>query len=398
MGSRWRSFGVGYTFVSVFFFSSRRRHTRCSRDWSSDVCLPISDARPRAADPRRAVLGARPGEHRGRPRPHPRHEARGKDRDLLDPRDGARRGDLRSRGADQQGTRADRRADYAGALVGREHDPARLRRGRCRAQDAHRRHASQRRREARGVRAGAQRGARRPPQADRRQGEGTAVRHARGLAARDLRARGRQRHNGPWRIIMRKSLLVAQREIIEQVKTKGVWIGILLFPIIIVGAIGLPIYIERAKSVRTFAVRDSSAWLADAVAQEARASDTRRLLLEAQRRQIQNKDVEALPPVLRAVAPVVAKLPPSQLDSASRALAFGDSAPVAGVSEPNRTTILAALQEYRVWFDSASAPTIRSISSGPAKAKYEQVPATGDLDQRVADGELFAYLSIGRDP
>src|SRR3989449_1431415 len=22
----------------VFFFSSRRRHTRCSRDWSSDVC------------------------------------------------------------------------------------------------------------------------------------------------------------------------------------------------------------------------------------------------------------------------------------------------------------------------------------------------------------------------
>src|SRR5687768_18188736 len=24
--------------LSVFFFSSRRRHTRCSRDWSSDVC------------------------------------------------------------------------------------------------------------------------------------------------------------------------------------------------------------------------------------------------------------------------------------------------------------------------------------------------------------------------
>src|SRR2546429_4226817 len=24
--------------TSFFFFSSRRRHTRCSRDWSSDVC------------------------------------------------------------------------------------------------------------------------------------------------------------------------------------------------------------------------------------------------------------------------------------------------------------------------------------------------------------------------
>src|SRR5690606_40219598 len=27
----------------VFFFSSRRRHTRFSRDWSSDVALPISN-------------------------------------------------------------------------------------------------------------------------------------------------------------------------------------------------------------------------------------------------------------------------------------------------------------------------------------------------------------------
>ena len=25
-------------FFCLFFFSSRRRHTRCSRDWSSDVC------------------------------------------------------------------------------------------------------------------------------------------------------------------------------------------------------------------------------------------------------------------------------------------------------------------------------------------------------------------------
>src|SRR5256884_5473190 len=30
----WR---MGYM-SRIFFFSSRRRHTRCSRDWSSDVC------------------------------------------------------------------------------------------------------------------------------------------------------------------------------------------------------------------------------------------------------------------------------------------------------------------------------------------------------------------------
>src|SRR3989449_5111221 len=29
---------VSCRFCFFFFFSSRRRHTRCSRDWSSDVC------------------------------------------------------------------------------------------------------------------------------------------------------------------------------------------------------------------------------------------------------------------------------------------------------------------------------------------------------------------------
>src|SRR2546422_8463510 len=27
-----------FIYFFFFFFSSRRRHTRCSRDWSSDVC------------------------------------------------------------------------------------------------------------------------------------------------------------------------------------------------------------------------------------------------------------------------------------------------------------------------------------------------------------------------
>src|SRR3989442_4473011 len=34
--------GCTFTYIQlvhvIFFFSSRRRHTRCGRDWSSDVC------------------------------------------------------------------------------------------------------------------------------------------------------------------------------------------------------------------------------------------------------------------------------------------------------------------------------------------------------------------------
>src|SRR5262245_24414875 len=39
---------VVYSFYFVFFFSSRRRHTRCLSDWSSDVCS--SDLRRDALD------------------------------------------------------------------------------------------------------------------------------------------------------------------------------------------------------------------------------------------------------------------------------------------------------------------------------------------------------------
>src|SRR5690625_7894258 len=33
--------------ISIFFFSSRRRHTRWPRDWSSDVCSSDLASRPR---------------------------------------------------------------------------------------------------------------------------------------------------------------------------------------------------------------------------------------------------------------------------------------------------------------------------------------------------------------
>src|SRR2546422_3275213 len=48
-----------YILFVFFFFSSRRRHTRCSRDWSSDVCS--SDLRRRA----RSEPDARAGGVRG---------------------------------------------------------------------------------------------------------------------------------------------------------------------------------------------------------------------------------------------------------------------------------------------------------------------------------------------
>src|SRR2546422_11026517 len=42
--------------LAFFFFSSRRRHTRCSRDWSSDVCSTDDDQRLEVRDRETLVI------------------------------------------------------------------------------------------------------------------------------------------------------------------------------------------------------------------------------------------------------------------------------------------------------------------------------------------------------
>src|SRR5256884_8307494 len=59
-----------------FFFASRRRHTRCSRDWSSDVCSSDLSTARRAVDPNdanplyAAILRGRGGDRRVSPPIH----------------------------------------------------------------------------------------------------------------------------------------------------------------------------------------------------------------------------------------------------------------------------------------------------------------------------------------
>ncbi|HET9454816.1 MAG TPA: ABC transporter permease [Gemmatimonadaceae bacterium] len=197
---------------------------------------------------------------------------------------------------------------------------------------------------------------------------------------------------------MRKSLLVAQREIIEAVKTKGFWISILLLPILLTISIAAPVLLERGKSVRAYAVKDGSSWLADAVDRESSVSDTRRILLEASNRQTVKKDISGLPPVLQQLAPAAGAMGPSHLDSAARVLVLGDTAAAVTLPDSIRKVVIAAVPEYRAWWDTASAATVRGVHSAPARAKYKRVPAEGDLGKRVADGELFAYFEIGPDP
>jgi ABC-2 type transport system permease protein len=64
---------------------------------------------------------------------------------------------------------------------------------------------------------------------------------------------------------MRKIWQVAQREFLENVRTKSFWIGIFIFPIILGMSIAVPTLLEKSRQARRFAVLDRSGWVLDAV-------------------------------------------------------------------------------------------------------------------------------------
>src|SRR5437867_12091363 len=52
-------------FIFVFFFSSRRQHTRSYGDWGSDVCSSDLASEQRQPAPRLPLLAGRVGRHPG---------------------------------------------------------------------------------------------------------------------------------------------------------------------------------------------------------------------------------------------------------------------------------------------------------------------------------------------
>ncbi len=63
---------------------------------------------------------------------------------------------------------------------------------------------------------------------------------------------------------MKRALLVASREFIENVRTKGFWLGIMMLPIMLIMIAVIPIIVESTREPKTFTVIDESGWLLDA--------------------------------------------------------------------------------------------------------------------------------------
>ena len=213
---------------------------------------------------------------------------------------------------------------------------------------------------------------------------------------------------------MRRAVLVAEREVVENFRTKTFWIGVFSLPLILLIAGVVPALFQKAKDVRRFAVIDRSGWLALAV-EERIAVDDARQLLNRLAFVAALKDPFALasfPGFLRELAPLVKgadariKTDMALVLATSGKSGLTEEAGKVQLSSEQKQKLQAASRSYLDWWKTLDIHDAKPLKAGITREDYHPVdPPEGpdpeaELRSRLENGRprLFAYFVIGRDP
>ena len=133
---------------------------------------------------------------------------------------------------------------------------------------------------------------------------------------------------------MRKIALVAQREYAEHVRTKGFWIGVLAFPLILALSVAVPILLSGTKQARTYAVIDHSGFVLQEVEKGILAEDLGIVLRDAaERYRDGGRAWERLPDAVRAAAKVYVGLDEAERPALVQDLTLSGDEVAAGLVE-----------------------------------------------------------------
>ncbi len=235
-----------------------------------------------------------------------------------------------------------------------------------------------------------------------------------------------------------KTLIVASREFVENMRTKAFWLGILLVPILIVAGIVVPLWLEKAKGIRKYVVIDNSGWLLTAVESRAKEPDFGTVLEKLVNAQLvvegdakkKDKNIAALQEKLSSAlgdlkgekdlkeGPLKGlaeslrdnkKLLDESLHKAGafyRDLGKPEGQAMLGMLPPKvkdavvkmRTTIIE-------WWRDLPDKDAREYQSHSGRGAYERVEVAGagdalleELNKQILSEKLFAYFVINKDP
>jgi ABC-2 type transport system permease protein len=213
---------------------------------------------------------------------------------------------------------------------------------------------------------------------------------------------------------MRRAVLVAEREVVENFRTKTFWIGVFSFPLILLLAGVVPALFQKAKDVRRFAVIDRSGWLAPAVEERIAVEDARQLLnrLAAVAALKDPAVLGEFPSFLRELTPLVKGADAKTRSEMALVLAASGRSRLAADSEKvtiptdQREKLRAAGPKYLAWWRALDLRDAKSLKAGITREDYQPVePPAGPDPEAEVRGQLehgrprlFAYFVIGRDP
>jgi len=199
--------------------------------------------------------------------------------------------------------------------------------------------------------------------------------------------------------------MVARREYMDNVRTKGFWIGILAFPLILVLGVAVPILLERTKEARTYAVLDHSGFLLQEVEERIIAADLREVLAVTARRYRQGgRAFERLPQTLRQATLVHVALEEEQRERLVEMLAARKPPAQPDLPEEAATALPELHADLRRWWQTVSAQELDELGVELSRRQYVrvEVPEGEDpqttLSRMVERGELFAYFVVSEDP
>ncbi|MBT4162006.1 MAG: ABC transporter permease [Gammaproteobacteria bacterium] len=193
---------------------------------------------------------------------------------------------------------------------------------------------------------------------------------------------------------MNRMFLIAQREYLENVRTKGFWIGILMMPLVLIMIALVPILVESTRSTQQYAVIDESGETLQAVDRAILRRDFGYLITNFAKGQ-----EDHLPPFLATHFPELRALPDDLIENVIDIIFEGK---VADDSYSKRLRHFFDLESVNIrkWWQNLTAEDKARFSRRMSTNDYVRISEENldILNQMIRDGELFAYFVIGPNP
>lgn len=193
---------------------------------------------------------------------------------------------------------------------------------------------------------------------------------------------------------VRRALLIAAREYLENVRTRGFWLSLLLLPIVLAVLSIVPIMLADSASTSDYAVLDHSGWV-DAELQKQVLHEDLKLIVTTLADQ--QADQRALPEPLAGLADVLA-------DEGGRTALIDQATEQvtryrAGAAIPANASTPA--EQLAIWWNDGVSQAL-AVNNRISVARYRRIDVPGAdrarLDALVEGEELLGYFVIPDDP